>query len=65
MKTLVVCYGEGCGKFLRWIDTPTGGQSDGLCPECYEIEMRKADEYFRDQARAGPATPAPPAPPAE
>ena len=53
MKTPVVCYGEGCGKVLRWIDTPNGGVSHGLCPECYQIEMRKVDEYWRKLGEHG------------
>ena len=63
MKVPVVCYGKNkaCGKVLGWIEMPTDGLSHGLCPECYQIEMRKADEYFTRQARAELATPAGPA----
>ena len=47
MKARMICYGEGCGKFLGWADTSDGRDSHGLCPICYKIEMQKADDAFR------------------
>ena len=49
MRVPVVCYGKNkaCGKVLRWIEMPYDSTSHGLCPECYKIEMQKADDAFR------------------
>ena len=47
MKTEVICCAKGCGKHLRWIDTPCGGTSHGYCDEHFEEAMREAEDYFR------------------
>lgn len=47
MKARRICYGEGCGTFLGWIDTSDGRDSHGLCLVCYKTEIQKADDAFR------------------
>ena len=51
MKTEVICCAKGCGKHLRWIDTPSGGTSHGYCEKHFEEAMRAADDAFRRDER--------------
>ena len=47
MKTEVICCAKGCGKHLRWIDTPYGGVSSGYCEKHFAEAMREVDDAFR------------------
>ena len=50
VKTEVVCCAKGCGKHLRWIDTPYGGVSSGYCKKHYKEAMRKLDDWIQSSA---------------
>lgn len=52
MKTKAIC--SYCGKFLGWIDTPSGGVSHGLCEACFHREMKKAEEELRENGDPEP-----------
>lgn len=45
MKTEAICC--VCGAHLRWIDTPCGDVSSGLCKKHFKEAMQKADDAFR------------------
>lgn len=40
---IIIC--AYCGN-KREVNFPTGEESHGICPECYEKEMVKVKEYY-------------------
>lgn len=45
---VIIC--AWCGT-KREVDFPTGEESHGICPSCYEKEMKRMKEYHERKAK--------------